>query len=230
MKIFAISDLHLSLGGEKSMDIFGPHWENHWQRIAEDWRSKVQPEDVVLIAGDISWAMQYEEALPDLQAICAMPGTKVMIKGNHDFWHASLQKTRQLLENHTYFIQNDAVELGDFVFAGTRGWKQWQEEDFTPQDEKIYRREAGRLRLSLEQAKKTGRKIIGMSHYPPFLANRGPSVFTQCYGEFGVETVIYGHIHGDFTKFHMEPRIRIENTDYFLTSCDFLNFQLKQIL
>ena len=173
---------------------------------------------------------RYEEALPDLQAICAMPGTKVMIKGNHDFWHASLQKTRQLLENHTYFIQNDAIELGDFVFAGTRGWKQWQEEGFTPQDEKIYRREAGRLRLSLEQAKKTGRKIIGMSHYPPFLANRGPSVFTQCYGEFGVETVIYGHVHGDFTKFHMEPRIRIENTDYFLTSCDFLNFQLKQIL
>jgi len=229
MKIFAVSDLHLSLGGSKPMDIFGAGWENHWQKIAADWQARVRDEDVVLVAGDISWGMKYEESLADMAAVCAMPGHKVLIKGNHDFWHSSLQKTRALLTNSTYFLQNDSVSIGGVCFAGTRGWPHPGEEEYSARDAKVYAREIERLRLSLRHAAGSGLPIVGMMHYPPFSAGRKPTPFTQLFEEYGVRTAIFGHIHGEYTRGYEQGPMRVGGVDYILTSCDHLGFKLTEI-
>ena len=122
MTLFAIGDLHLPGGEEKPMDIFGDHWENHFEHIAADWRARVKDGDVVLIPGDISWAMQLERAVPDLQKIGALPGRKVLIKGNHDYWWNSVSKLRRVLPEGMSALQHDALDMGDFVVCGTRGW------------------------------------------------------------------------------------------------------------
>lgn len=229
MRVFAVSDLHLASTLHKSMDVFGESWQNHWEIIREDWKKKVSPEDAVIVAGDISWGINYEEAQEDLREVCRMPGKKILLKGNHDYWHASLAKTKALLFNETYFIQNNAVEAGDYVFAGSRGWKQPGEEDFAPEDETLYKRELARLRLSLEAAKKTGKMIIGVSHFPPFLPTRKKSEFTDLYSEYGVKTVVYGHLHGLHLKGLGFDEIVVDDTRYILTSCDHLRFQLLEI-
>ncbi|MGI6663950.1 MAG: metallophosphoesterase [Christensenellaceae bacterium] len=229
MKVYAISDLHLASRVDKPMDVFGQHWENYWDKIREDWHGKVTEEDVVLIPGDISWAMNYEEAEQDLQEICQLPGHKVMIKGNHDYWHASISKTRARLFNNTYFLQNDALRIGDYTFAGTRGWVQRESDGFDMQDEKIYMRECMRLNLSLDAAKKLGGEIIGLSHYPPYSAARGASEVTDLYASYGVKNVVYGHLHGPQLKEQMERIITINEVNYHLTSCDYLGFSLEKI-
>ena len=122
MTLFAIGDLHLPGGEEKPMDIFGDHWENHFAHIAADWRARVKDGDAVLIPGDISWAMQLECAVPDLQKIGALPGRKVLIKGNHDYWWNSISRLRRMLPEGMSALQHDALDMGDFVVCGTRGW------------------------------------------------------------------------------------------------------------
>ena len=228
MKVFAISDLHLSQHTPKAMDIFGEHWKNHFEKIAENWRERVSEEDYVLIAGDLSWAMHLEEAKPDLEAICALPGHKILIKGNHDFWHGSLQKTRSLLTDNTCFLQNDFVETEEFVFAGSRGWKPRTDADFTEQDEKIYIREAERLKLSMGKIPK-GKRLIGMMHYPPFGSDRKPTEFTELFRDFGAEAVVYGHIHGRATRSGEYADLELDGVNYYLTSCDALRFTLREI-
>lgn len=224
MRVFAISDLHLSLAKPKTMDIFGARWKNHWNKISAAWRATVKEEDAVLIAGDLSWAMHYEEALPDLQEICRLPGTKVLIKGNHDFWHGSLNKTRALLTNRTFLLQNDCVSLGTCVVAGSRGWKQRSDADFAAQDEKLYLRELERMRLSLNSAQKTGLPIIGMTHYPPYDGQKVSSEVTRLFASYGVKLLIYGHIHGEAFA-HMDySDAEIDGMRVCLTSCDYLGF------
>lgn len=229
MKIFAISDPHLSLATPKEMDIFGDNWVDHWTKIKTDWESKVEEDDVVLIAGDISWAMKLEDARCDLEAIGALKGKKLLIKGNHDYWHGSLIKTRSVLPDGMYFLQNDAMKIGDTIFAGTRGWKQPGDQDFIPEDEKIYKRETDRLRLSLSNAAKLGDNIVAMMHYPPFSQRKKATQMTDIFAEYGVKTVVYGHIHGDALKKNIYTDINIDGVEYILTSCDALNFTLKQI-
>lgn len=229
MRVFAISDLHLSLAQEKPMDIFGQHWAGHWEKIKKSWRASVSQGDVVVVAGDLSWAMSYEDAMLDLKAICELPGQKVLIRGNHDYWHGSLKKTREALDHNTYFLQNDAITLGEYTFCGARGWKQRGAEDFGPQDEKIYMRELERLRLSLAAARKQGGRLIGVCHYPPFSQNHGRSEFCDLYAQAGVRKVLYGHLHGQYIKKEEYEAICIDGVEYCLTSCDFLGFQLKQI-
>lgn len=230
MSIYAISDTHLSSANAKPMDIFGDKWLNHWQRISDDWLSKVSKEDTVLIAGDISWAMNEEDAKPDIDLICNMPGKKVLIKGNHDYWHNSLAKTRAMLFNDTVFIQNDAYIGEDFCIAGTRGWISKDEKGFAKSDEKIYNRELGRLRLSLDAAKKSGKPIIGMMHYPPYAAGKKSNEFTKLFSEYGVKTVVYGHVHGDAFKYIDYSDAIVDDAVYILTSCDYLGFKLRKIL
>ncbi len=227
MKIFAVSDLHLSGSVEnKQMDIFGKGWENHFDKIRADWDRKVGCDDVVLIAGDVSWAMKLSEAKSDLDSVCALPGIKVMIKGNHDLWHQSISKTRAVLTNRTYFLQNDSVTFGDVTFVGSRGWKRRSDPDFKTEDEAIYRREIERLRLSLNGT--AGRKIALM-HYPPFEAGGMASDFTRLFSEYGVETVVYGHIHGPMTRNEDFAERSIDGVRYVLTSCDALGFRLARI-
>lgn len=223
--IYAISDLHFSLAKPKPMDVFGESWYAHFQRICEDWSKRITEDDVVLIAGDISWAMNYSEAKVDLDAIGVLSGKKIMIRGNHDYWHASPKKTRAVLPESCFFLQNDCVCFEGIAFAGTRGWKQPCEPDFSAEDKKIFERELIRLEMTLTSARKTGLPIIAMMHFPPFEFGRKPSGFTELFSKFGVKTVVYGHIHhgkslpGEFAPFNLG------GVQYVLTACDFLDFR-----
>ena len=171
MSIFAIGDLHLPGGDKKPMDVFGAHWERHFERICADWQSRVKPEDIVLIPGDISWAMQLGDALNDLREIAKLPGTILLLRGNHDYWWSSLSQLRACLPENMHAVQNDAFDAGDCVFCGTRGWTIPLGQNAAAQDEKLYRREALRLEMSLKDAARiaNGRPIFAMMHYPPLL-------------------------------------------------------------
>ena len=150
MRLFAIGDLHLPGGQEKPMDVFGGHWEGHFERISQDWRNRVGEDDVVLIPGDTSWAMQLKDAVPDLAAIGELPGRKLLIRGNHDYWWGGIGQVRKALPEGMMAIQHDAVDLGDVVVTGTRGWAWPTEEDpLTPEDERVFNRELIRLDLAL---------------------------------------------------------------------------------
>ncbi len=225
MKIFALSDLHLSFDCDKPMDIFGGKWEGYTDKIKDNWSKLVGEDDIVLVAGDISWAMRIEEAKKDLEWIGALPGKKIMIKGNHEYWWKSISAVRAILPESITAIQNDALKIGDFVFCGTRGWTVPDEfqKNFTEEDMKIYRREVQRLKLTLDSAKRLalgGEKIIAMMHYPPFLAGGVETEFTKLFEEFGVNSVIFGHLHG-YTNC---PRLtEINGVKYYFTSCDHTN-------
>lgn len=230
MKIFAISDLHLSIASDKPMNVFGGSWEGYWEKIKENWLNKVTENDVVLIAGDISWGMSLEQALPDLEAIAALPGKKVLTKGNHDYWWSTYKKITSLNLENMYFIQNNAVKIGDYIFCGTRGWTVDDDDDFSPEDKKIYDREVIRLGLTLksaEQLRVNGETIVGMIHYPPFNYRFEDSDFTKLFEEYGVKKVIYGHLHGNSARF--KDIVNKRETNFYLTSCDFLKNDLLKI-
>ncbi len=227
MKIYAIGDLHLSSSTDKSMDKFG--WTNHKERIFEDWEKRVKSQDLVLLAGDTSWALHLEDAKQDLQEIANLSGTKVFIKGNHDYWWSSLNKMNKLYEN-MIFIHNSVFVFGDYAICGTRGWICPNELKFTQEDLKIYEREAGRFKNSLEMAKNTRAKnIIAMLHYPPTNEKFENSLFTDLITEYNVNKVVYGHLHGeDF--FNMGIQGIVGNVEYSLVSCDYLDFKLKELI
>lgn len=146
MRIFAISDLHLSFACDKPMDVFGGHWENYLQKIEENWKNKIKDDDIVLIAGDISWAMKLEEVSADLKWIDNLPGKKIMIKGNHEYWWKSISSVREILPESIMAIQNDAIKIGDYIICGTRGWVIPESgKELTEEDTKIYKREVERL-------------------------------------------------------------------------------------
>lgn len=231
MKVFAIGDLHLALENpDKGMDVFGAHWKDHWQKISADWRSRVSTQDVVLVPGDISWAMKLEEAQPDLDAICAMPGKKILLRGNHDFWWDSATKVRNVLHGDTHIIQNDCLEVGEVVICGSRLWNFPMDTSFSQEDEKIFEREKGRLQMSLDCAKKVGKPIIAMTHFPPLYEDFADTDFTEILSQAGVAQCVFGHLHGPQIK-----RLKLMDFDYGgvlynLVSADYLDFQLKQIV
>ncbi len=230
MRLFAIGDLHLPGGQQKPMEVFGDHWEGHFARIAKDWRARVSDDDAVLIPGDISWAMQLEDAVPDLQAIGELPGRKLLLKGNHDYWWSSLSKVRRVLPEGMEAIQHDAVDLGDAVVCGVRGWAYpTAEAPLSPEDERIFNREMIRLELALQAAVKIAgeRPILLMMHYPPLYPQDRDTPFTRALARYPVHTVVYGHLHGagvraGFNGVHGGVR-------YMLTSCDSLDFSLAEV-
>ncbi len=231
MKVFAISDPHLSFDENKPMNIFGSVWENHWDDICADWNARVTDDDVVLIAGDISWAMKLEEAIADINKIGVLKGKKVLIRGNHDYWWTSYKKILSVLPENTYCLQNNAIKLGNYVICGSRGWTV-PELGVTPEehDEKIYMREKMRLELSLKEGKKLleeGDKLIAMTHYPPFNSRYLSSEFTDLFKEYGVDKVVYGHLHGNLSRTHLE--YEKQGITYYLTSCDKLHNKLIQL-
>ena len=230
MSVFAIGDLHLPGHDQKPMDVFGAHWDRHFETISENWVRKIRPEDVVLIPGDISWAMQLSEAQDDLNAIGQLPGTKLLLRGNHDYWWSSLAKLRAALPEGMHVIQNDAMKIGSHVFCGTRGWNfPTQQQPLNAQDEKIYQRELMRLRMSLDQAKKLeGDDITVMLHFPPLFADGLSTAFTDILEEYAVDRVVYGHLHGAGIKIGFEGER--EGIRYHLVSCDALGFDPVQIL
>ena len=230
MSLFAIGDLHLPGGQEKPMSVFGPQWDGHFLRIAESWRAQVGPEDTVLIPGDISWAMRMEDAREDLEAVGSLPGRKVLIRGNHDYWWGGITRVRAALPEGVFALQQDALDLGDAVVCGTRGWMIPTEE--TPlevQDQKIYERELARLDLALAAAAgiARGRPVAVMLHYPPLLKNQRTSGFTEKMEAAGAALCVYGHLHGAGIQAGFSGEQG--GVRYELVSCDSLQFQVKKI-
>ena len=226
MKVFAIGDLHLSGGDNKPMDVFGPHWTGHFERISADWRQRVSEDDLVLIPGDISWAMQLDNALPDLREIGRLPGRKVLLRGNHDYWWSAIGRLRAALPEKMYAIQNDAVSIGGVTVAGSRGWI-LPGPGTTPEDERIYLREVSRLRLSLDCAARLGGQLVVMTHYPPMGENGQPTEVTRMLSEAGAGICVYGHLHGAACRTAFEGSLG--GTAYACVSCDHLGFALYEL-
>ncbi len=229
MKIFALSDFHLSAAVNKPMDVFGVNWEGHWEKIRANWLETVTDEDVVLSAGDTSWGMNIREALPDLKAIDGLPGKKFIIRGNHDYWWSSYAKIKSLGLESINFIQNNALICGDYVFCGTRGWTVPEEGETDSEDKKIFDRELIRLKLTLDAAAKIadGKIIVLLTHYPPFDSTFTDSPFTELISKYPVSKVVYGHLHGNHGRF--SASVDKNGTEYILTSCDFLSFKPLRI-
>lgn len=228
MALYAISDLHLAFNSDKPMDIFGEKWSNHDENIKANWIEKINDDDMTLIAGDISWSMKNEDSKEDLQWINNLPGTKIISKGNHDYWWAGISKLNKMYDK-IQFIQNNFFVYKDYAICGTRGWILPGFSGFSEHDDKIYKRELIRLELSLEAAEKAGyTKKICMVHYPPFNDKCEESGFTLLFKKYGVEKVIYGHIHG--AKAFKSFNGILDGIEYRLTSCDFLGFSPIKIL
>ena len=230
MKVFAISDLHLSFGTNKPMDVFGGNWTNYLEKIVEDWRAKVCDDDVVLIAGDISWAMKLDETKEDFNFLKNLPGKKIITRGNHDYWWASISGVREVLPENVFALQNDAIKIGDFIFCGTRGWTVPENAFETPQDEKIFKREIIRLDMSLAAAKRlqtNGEKIVAMIHFPPMNSVRDDSEFSALLEKSGAQKVVYGHLHGK--KARATLRFTKNDVEYLLTACDQTENKLVEV-
>lgn len=240
MAIYAIADPHLSHAVDKPMDVFGPAWADHARRFFDNWRATVAPGDLVLIPGDLSWGMRLEEAEPDLRDLDALPGVKVAIPGNHDYWWQSLRKLRGLALRSLHFLQNDALlvdriapdALRDarppgLAVCGTRGWLQpgdagWN--DDPEHNARIHARELIRLRLSLQAARKAGGEaVIAMLHYPPLSQTRPESAFASALEEAGFVTdCLYGHLHGAAHR-HAFDGVR-SGVRYRCVAADYVDF------
>ena len=222
MAVYAIADLHLP-ARQKPMDIFGPHWKDHFQRIRQDWQARVKPEDLVLLPGDLSWAMHLEEALEDLNSIGALPGTKLLLRGNHDYWWSSIGRVRRALPEGSYALQNDSMLIGGRLYAGSRGWTLPGDET-SEEDLRIYSRERLRLDMSLKHARRLSADtpITVMMHFPPLTEEHAG--FSDILEAYGVEDCVYGHLHGQ--AIYGAVRGQRGSVRYHQVSCDGLDFRL----
>ncbi len=251
MTIWALSDPHLAISvPEKSMDVFGPAWKNYAQQIETNWRNTVSSEDLVLIPGDICWAMRLEDALIDLKWIDSLPGTKVMIRGNHDYWWTSYAKMAKVMPPSIHCIHNNAWEWKDIAIGGSRLWDtdeynfgrfiEFQKNPHarvkTPEElakeqeeqEKIFVRELERLKLSLSQLNKNARTRIAMVHYPPVDADLNPSRASEILEQFQIDYCVFGHLHN--VRPGSLPFGEARGVKYLFTSCDYINFTPVKVL
>ncbi len=197
LSIFAISDLHLSFGVDKPMNIFGKTWQDYEKKIEKNWREIVKPDDIVIIPGDISWGMTLTETLPDFKYINDLPGKKIILRGNHDYYFSTKTKLENFLKQNNLdtisILHNNAIDIGKYILCGTRGWGNTEGSD-KALDKKIIEREKIRLRLSLDEGKKLQEKnnkdIIVAMHFPPFISN-----YQEILQEYNVKKCIYGHLH-----------------------------------
>jgi predicted phosphohydrolase len=232
MQIWAIADLHLSFGvPEKTMEIFGAHWKDYQKRLETQWRAAVQPEDLVLVAGDISWALSLEQAKIDLDWIDHLPGIKVLVKGNHDYWWGSLSKVKKILPTSLNLIQNDAFDYQGVSIAGARLWDTeeffYGNQEKIPGDEqanqeKIFNRELQRLETSLKDLNPQAKLRIAMTHYPPIGPTFKPTRVSKLLEKYQINICVFGHLH----NFHKETLQfgKIGSITYYLTSADYLSF------
>lgn len=232
MNVYAISDLHLSGKTDKPMQVFGENWAGHFEKIKADWQKKVSPDDVVLIAGDISWGMYLNEGLYDVNRLRGLNGKKIFIRGNHDFWWNGIGKVRAGAPDDSFiFLQNDCAKVGNIIFTGSRGWTCPGSNEYDAEtDERLYKRECERFRLAFNEVKKIraeGDTVVAMIHYPPFTGKKEDTLFSSLFEENKVDIVVFGHIHGS-VYYPLESEKN--GIKYYLTSCDKLDFQLKKIL
>ena len=232
MKVFAISDLHLGTIVDKPMDIFDDKWQDYWKKIETDWNNKVSDDDVVLMAGDFSWAMRMEEVLPDFALFNGLKGKKVILRGNHDYWWNTISQVRANLPQGFFALQNDCLRIDNLLICGTRGWIVPDgNKNTTGDDKKIYLREIERLKLSLKEMqkqRKEGDKVIAMMHFPPFNGRRDESEFTKLFILNDVNTVVYGHLHGNDCR--ADKLVKKFGIDFWLTSADIVDFLLTEII
>ncbi len=228
MKIFTIADLHLSLDGEKPMDIF-PGWENYVERIRENWERLIGPEDTVVIAGDLSWGMSLEQALVDFRFLETLPGNKLIVKGNHDYWFSTLSKMNRFFEqnglNSLKIIHNNCAETGEIAVCGSRGWMLDSAEEH---NHKVYLREVGRLEASLKEGAKTDREPVAFLHYPPVYQNNCCEEMLEVMRRYGVKRCFYGHIHGSGAQYAFQGEYG--GIQFRLVSADYLKFTPIQVI
>ncbi|BAH08237.1 hypothetical protein CKR_3186 [Clostridium kluyveri NBRC 12016] len=228
MALFAISDLHLDITGNKPMGIFGYNWIEHDVKIKKNWIDNISGEDTILVAGDISWSMNIKSGFGDLEWIHNLTGRKILVKGNHDYWWSSITKLNNLYKDMN-FIQNNFFVYEDYAICGTRGWICPGSENFSTHDNKIYNRELLRMKNSLNSAVKAGySKFIAMIHYPPIGEKFMHSDFKCMFEKYGVEKVIYGHLHGESLSKSITGVIN--GVEYILTSTDYINFNPIRVL
>ncbi|MEM8727753.1 MAG: metallophosphoesterase [Chlamydiota bacterium] len=241
MKIWAIADLHLCFGAsDKSMEFFGIAWKNYIERIEENWKKVIDNTDLILIAGDISWAINLEDAMKDLLWIDALPGTKVILKGNHDYWWPSNKKLSETLPPSIHFINNNAVTIGEVTIGGSRLWDTSeysfgeyidflenpliQEKNLQEKEtERIYNRELKRLHLSLQQLDSKASYRVAMTHYPPIGGDLKESRASKILERFRVDVAVFGHLHNvkkECPLFGRKNRIL-----YLFIAADYLNFE-----
>ena len=229
MRIFAISDLHLSFGVDKPMDIFGPQWVGHADKIRESWDSRITDDDWVLVGGDTSWGLSLDEAKPDLDWVGERPGRKILIKGNHCTWWHSLAKVEAVIDGSMQLLQNNAFKLPDgTVVIGARLWDPpdapWADESAN----KIFAREINRLKLSIEAGKKLdGERVLALIHYPPRYSDGRVTEAVSLLEEAGVSVCIYGHLHGKDHKYGFQGEAG--GIRYYLTACDAIDFEPFEI-
>ncbi|MEG0751948.1 MAG: metallophosphoesterase [Oscillospiraceae bacterium] len=223
MSVFAIADPHLSLGCEKPMDVFAG-WENYDERLFKNWRSAVRDADTVIIAGDISWAMTLEEALPDFRALNGLPGHKIILKGNHDYWWSTRAKleawTAENALDKIDFLLNDAYEVENLVICGTRSWFYDKRAE---QKDKVFLRELGRLESSLSRFPDSELERVAFLHYPPIFGGVRVDEIVDMLESYGVRRCYYGHVHGASIGSAFNGRYR--GIDFSLISADFLAFK-----
>lgn len=225
MSLYTISDLHLPIGINKPMDVFGAEWENYVERLENNWRSKIKEDDTVVMPGDFSWATYLEQAVPDFEFVNSLPGKKILLKGNHDYWWETVRKMDRFLEEHGFasvrILNNCAFMYRDIALCGNRGWNVPETEE--GEDYKIYMREVNRLRLSLEEAKKENpREIYVFTHFPPVSDMNPETQMSGLMQEYGVSRCYYGHLHAG-SKRNAVRGMR-GGIEYSLVSADNLDF------
>lgn len=234
MSIYVIGDLHLSFSVEKPMDVFGYNWENHAEKVRENWENKVKKDDTVILPGDFSWATYLEDTYKDFEFLNKLPGKKILSKGNHDYWWTTLTHMRKFLEQNNFqnidFLFNNAYFVENKIITGTRGWvNSWKSED----NYRILKRENVRLKLSIEDGiKKYGTKyeIINFIHYPPFYKeNIIPQEidFINTLNKYNIKKCYYAHLHGESHKDALEGTVN--DIEYKLVSSDYLKFDLLEV-
>ena len=231
MSLYGIADLHLPGGDDKSMEVFGDHWKNHMQKIKKYCIDNLQDDDIILIPGDLSWAMQLPQAVEDLMEIASLPGKKVLLRGNHDYWWAGIGKIRSLLPKNCYALQNDAILLDEIAICGTRSWNiPTSTQSLSPEDNKILQRELCRLELSIKKmmAFKGAKKRIVLLHFPPCFAENTQSPIVELLKQYPIDHVLYGHLHGASANLGFQGELH--GAMYHLVSCDYLNFIPKKII
>ena len=230
MSIYVIADLHLYFSIDKPMNIFGNNWENHAEKIKDNWIKKVKPEDTVLIPGDFSWATYLEDTYEDFKFLNELPGRKILLKGNHDYWWTTLNKMNNYIKSSGFeninFLYNNSYSVEDKIIVGTRGWTG----NLNIENIRILKRENERLKLSIKDGlQKYGndKEIIVLMHYPPFIKDNMEVDFIRTLKEYNVKKCYYGHLHAESHKDAIEGKI--ENIEFKLVSSDYMNFDLVKI-
>lgn len=230
MRVYAIADLHLAFCTPKPMTVFGPQWAGHPQAIFDEWRRVVRDGDLVLLPGDLSWAMRLPEAMQDLAPVASLPGTKVLLRGNHDYWWPTASKLRAALPAGMLAVVKDAVRVGNVVVCGSRGWITPGFEPLGADDQRLLDREAERLSLSVQAARalrQPGDHLILMLHYPPATPPYPANPLTRVIDDARPDLIVYGHLHGVNPERAMR---HVNGVPAHLVAADGLKFRPRLLL